>query len=170
MGSWRETLPSPPLWARWALGLVVGGAVIAAIVIATNRAGPEGVASESAVEGEINRIADVSITEDEAPRFAALPAGAAPASALEQAIARDVRGRIAASQLTGPLQGVSCVAAGAGSAGRDPYACTARSAGISYPFLAVVDEHRGRLTWCKVDSPPRGETGPEIQISASCKA
>lgn len=169
MNSRRATLRSPPLWVRWALGLIVGAAVIAGIVIATNRAGPEGIAAEGSIEAEINRIADVSITEDEAPHFAGLSAGSAPAPALERAIAGDVRQRIAANKLSGPLQGVTCIAAGAGSAGRDPYRCTAQSAGIAYPFLAVVDASRRRLTWCKVDSAPKGESGPEIPISPSCK-
>jgi hypothetical protein len=148
---------------------MVGVAVIAGIVIATNRAGPDGIAAEGSIEAEINRIADVSITEDEAPHFAGLSASSAPAPALERAIASDVRQRIAANQLTGPLQGVSCTSNGAGSAGREPYRCTAHSAGIAYPFLAVVDASQHRLAWCKVDSGPKGESGPEIPISPSCK-
>lgn len=148
---------------------MVGVAVIAAIVIATNRAGPEGIAAEGSIEAEINRIADVSITEDEAPHSAGLSAASTPAPALERAIASDVRQRIAADQLTGPLQGVSCTSSGAGSAGRDPYSCTVHSAGITYPFLAVIDTSQHRLTWCKVDSAPKGESGPEIPISPSCK-
>jgi hypothetical protein len=166
----RATLPSPPLWARWTLGALVGVAVIAAIVIATKRAGPEGIAAEGSIEAEINRIADVSITEDEAPHSAGLSVGSAPTPALERAIASNVRQRIGANQLTGPLQGVSCTSAGASLAGRHPYRCTVRSAGIAYPFLAVVDTSQHRLTWCKVDSAPKGESGPEIPISPSCKA
>lgn len=169
MNSRRATLPSPPLWARWAVGALVGVAVIAAIVIATNRAGPEGVATEGSTEAEINRIADVSITEDESPHSAGLSADSAPAPALERAIASDVRQRIAANQLTGPLQGVSCTSSGAAGAGRNPYSCMVRSAGIAYPFLAVVDTSQHRLTWCKVDSAPNGESGPEIPISPRCK-
>jgi hypothetical protein len=169
MSSRRLMLPSPPLWARWVLGALVAVAVIAGIVVATNRAGPEGIASEGSVEAEINRIADVSITEDEAPHFAGLSVGSAPAPALERAIANDVRQRIAADQLTGPLQGVICTSTGASRAGRRPYRCTVHSAGIAYPFLAVVDASRRRLTWCKVDSAPKAESGPEVPISPSCR-
>ena len=128
-------------------------------------------ASEGGAEAEVSREADIAITEDQAPRTATLRAGAAPASALQQAIAGDVRRRIGESLLSGPLQAVSCSPAGSASAGRAPYHCTVRSAGISYLFLAVVDDHDRRLTWCKVDSPPVGAgSGPEIPISASCKA
>lgn len=160
-----------PLRARWAAAIIVAIAVIAGVVIAVNRAGPEGVASsEGGAEAEVSREADIVIAEDQAPRTAGLPAGAAPTSALQQAIAADVRRRISANQLTGPLQRVSCSAAGSASGGRSPYRCNVRSAGISYLFLAVIDEHARRLTWCKVDSSPAGAgSGPEIPISDRCR-
>jgi len=158
------------MWARWALAIVVAVAVIAGIVILINRAGPDGATSEAGAEAEDNRLADVAITEDEAPHFASLTPGSAPIATLEQAITRDVRQRIAAGQLTGPLRGVTCSVAGSSSAGRAPYRCTAQSADIAYPFLAVIDERRQRLTWCKIDQPPVAEAGPEIPVSASCRA
>jgi hypothetical protein len=157
------------MWARWVLVSLVAVAVIAYIVISVGRAGPEGAASEAGAEAEDNRIADITITEDQAPRVAPLPAGSAPVPALEQAISGDVRRRIADGQLTGPLQSVSCAQAGGGSAGRRPYRCSVRSADIAYPFLAVVDERAGRLTWCKVDQTPAGG-GPEVPVSAACRA
>ena len=158
------------MWLRWVLASVLAVAVIAGIVIAMNRAGPENTTSEAGVEAEINRLSDVAITEDEEPHSASLSPGASPASALERAIAGDIRERIADHQLTGPLQGIICEAVSAGDAGRRPYHCTVRSAGIAYPFLAVVDERRQRLTWCKVDQPPVAHVGPEVPISASCRA
>jgi hypothetical protein len=157
------------MWARWTLAIVLAVAVVAAIVIATSRAGPEGSSSEAAAEAEVNRISDIAITEDQAPHSATLPARSPPTSALERAIALDIRQRIASAQLTGPLAGVACVKAGTGRGGRVPYRCTARSAGIAYTFLAVADASRQRLTWCKVDPPPVSGVGPEIPISASCR-
>lgn len=172
MSSWLRVIQLPPLWARWVLAVVVAVAVIVSLVIAIDRAGPEsgGATSESGAELETNRVADIAITEDEAPRSTALSRGSPPASALERAIAGDVERRIGAGQLTGPLEGVSCTASGTPSAGRNPYGCTVHSANIAYPFVAVVDERRGRLTWCKVDQQPAGESSPEIPISASCRA
>ena len=168
MTSWA--LQRPPMWARWVLAIVVALAVLAGIVIATNRAGPEGATSEAGVEAEANRFADIAITEDEAPHYASLPRGSEPTSALERAIVRDVGQRIAGGQLTGPLQSVTCEPAGTISSGREPYRCTVHSAGIAYPFLAVVDKRRQRLTWCKIDQPPAGGASPDILISASCRA
>jgi hypothetical protein len=170
MQSRRWAVAPPPLWARWLLAGVVAVAVLAGIVIAVTSAGPEGSTSEAGAEAEINRIADTTISEDEAPQFASLAAGAAPASALERAIESNVRRRIAEHELTGPPQGVTCRASAPASAGRRPYRCTARSAGIAYPFLAIADERRQRLAWCKIDPKPAEGAGPEIPISASCRA
>ena len=158
------------MWARWALAIVVAAAVIAAIVIAVNRAGPEGSTSEAGAEAEVNRIADVAISEDEAPHFAGLSPGSSPTSALERAISADVRRRIAAGQLTGPLEGISCHSARTPSGGHHSYRCSVRSAGIAYPFVAVLDERQGRLAWCKIDRSPVPHVGAEIPISKSCRA
>jgi hypothetical protein len=170
MSSRLRAVQPPPMWVRWALAIVVALAVMAAIVIAITRAGPEPAGSEAGAEAEINRLSDIAITEDQAPHSASLARGSAPASALEQAIARDVRQRISSGQLTGPLKGITCTAAGGGSAGRDPYRCSVHSAGIAYPFVAVVDERKLQLTWCKIDPPPVSGVGPEIPLSASCRA
>jgi hypothetical protein len=170
MSSRRRAVPLPPIWVRWVLATVVAVAVLASIVIASNRAGPEGGTSEAAAEAEVNRLSDIAIAEDQAAHSAGLPPGSAPGSALERAIASDVRQRIADQQLTGPLRAVSCTAAAAPRAGRQPYRCTVHSAGIVYPFQAVVDARRQRLTWCKIDPPPVAEASPEIPISASCRA
>jgi hypothetical protein len=169
MSSRVRVVQPPPLWARWVLASIVAVALIAAIVIAVHRAGPEAPTSEAGAEAEANRVADIAITEDEAPHSAKLVAGSVAVLALERAIASDVRGRIASHQLTGPLGAVKCEVSGAARTGRIPYRCTVRSAGISYPFLAVVSERRQRLTWCKIDQSPVPNAGPEIPISASCQ-
>jgi hypothetical protein len=169
MSSRGRVVQPPPMWARWALASILAVALIAAIVIAVNRAGPEAPTSEAGAEAEVNRVADIAITEDEAPHSANLVAGSVPALALERAIAGDVRGRIASHQLTGPLGAVKCRASGTARAARVPYRCTVRSAGITYPFLAVVNERRRQMTWCKIDQSPVANVGPEIPISASCQ-
>ncbi len=168
MESRRARLKAPPLWVRWVLAALVAAAIVAGIVIAVSNTGPEGLSSsESGAEAEVNRIADLAITEDQAPRFAVLAHAAAPAPALERAIAADARRRISEQRITGPLLGVACRAAGSARAGRTPYRCTVRGAGLSYPFRAVADERRRQLAWCKVDPPPA--SGEEIPLSASCR-
>jgi hypothetical protein len=158
------------MWVRWVLAIVVAAAVLAGVVIASHHAGREGNTSEAAAEAEVNRLSDIAITEDQAPHSAVLPSGSVPSSALERAIASDVRRRIAEQKLTGPLRGIICTVAGAPRAERVPYRCTVHSAGIPYSFQAVVDTRRQRLTWCKVDPPPATEASPEIPLSPSCRA
>jgi hypothetical protein len=156
------------MWARWAIATIVAVAALAALVIAIHRAGPEGT-SEAGAEAEVNRLADITIAEDQAPRSASLLSGSAPVSALEQAIERDVRKRIATDNLAGPLQRVFCKAAGATEHGRTPYHCTVRSSDVAYPFLAIVDSRQRTLIWCKVDQAPAPGAGQEVPVSASCK-
>lgn len=158
------------MWLRWLLATVVAVAVIAGVVIAADRAGPNTSTSEAQAEAETNRIADIAVSEDEAPRSSPLPRGLPQAVALERAIGRDARQRVEGGQLTGPLQGVSCQASGPGVSGRTPYRCAVRSRYLSYPFLAVADEATGQLVWCKVDEPATPHAGPEIQISPRCRA
>ncbi len=170
MSSPRFAALLPPMWVRWVLATVVAVALLVSLVIAVHRAGPDNSASEAGAEAEVNRLADIAISEDQAPRSAALAGGVAPASALERAIARDVAQRIVHERLTGPFQGVVCHGAGNGAAGRAPYDCTVHSANIAYSFVAVLDRRRRQLTWCKVDQPAKPGAGPEIPISASCLA
>lgn len=169
MSSQRRVVQPPPIWLRWVLAIMVAAAVTASVVIAIHRAGPETPATEAGAEAEVNRVADIAITEDEAPHRATLATGATPIAALEHAIGADVHQRIESHQLTGPLQSVSCAAAGAAKAGRAPYRCSVRSAGIAYPFMAVLDERDKQLTWCKVDPPAQANAGPEIPLSPSCQ-
>jgi hypothetical protein len=172
MRSSRFAALLPPMWVRWVLASAVAVALIVSLVIAVHRAGPDnsGSETEAGAEAEVNRVADIAIAEDEAPRSASLSSGAAPASALERAIARDVAKRIADERLTGPFEGVVCHGASKDTSGREPYNCTVHSANIAYPFVAIVDKRSRRLTWCKIDQPAKPGVGPEIPISASCLA
>lgn len=158
-----------PIWVRWVLAIVVAAGLTVGLVIAVDRAGPETATSESQAEAESNRIADIAITEDEAPHAATLVVGSSPVAALERVIASDVRGRISSGRLTGPLQGVVCKANGKSNRSNAPYQCTVRSAGITYSFVGVINRQGRRLAWCKVDPPSVANVEPEVQISARCR-
>jgi hypothetical protein len=165
-------MPHPPLWARW---LPVFAVVIAAIAIAVRSAGTGGEESSSSeaepqAAAEANRVGQVAIAQDEAPHSERLPAGVPAQRALQRAVQADVRARITHGELTGPLQAVSCRAAGAPRARDRPFACNVRSAGLLYPFVAVLDERALRLTWCKVDAPPVAHGPLEVPVSARCRA
>jgi hypothetical protein len=164
-----------PLWARWLLTIVAYAVVIVAIVLvvrSANSASNSSAASpsEAAAEAEANRVGQIAIKEDEAPHSSPLRSAAPVQSALEQAIAGDVRARIAHGQLTGPLQRVRCKPAGTPQGARRPFSCTATSAGLAYPFLGVADERTRQLTWCKVDPPPAANAPLEVPVSPLCHA
>ncbi len=172
----HETHPgsAPParpdrIWRRWLLAAAIAVSLLVALVVAVHRAGPEGSTSEAQVEAETNRIADIAISEDQAPHSAAFPQGLPAATALEQAIGGDVHARIENGQLTGSVHSVVCTAGSGSESGRTPYHCAVRSAGLSYPFLAVADERTRRLVWCKVDEPAVPHAGPEVPVSERCR-
>ena len=157
------------LWRRWILAGIVAVALLVGLVLAVHGAEPEGSSSEAQAEAETNRIADIAISEDQAPHSASFSGSVPAAIALERAIGSDARSRIGAGQLTGPLQSVECAIAGQSKSGRTPYHCTIRSAGVSYPVLAVADQRTRRLVWCKVDEPAVANAGPEVPVSERCR-
>ena len=163
----RGVLRAIPLWARWLGTLLAFALLIFAIhtVVRTS-----GASSEGSPEAEINRVSEIVIAQDQAPHTAPLLPGDSARSGLQSAIAADVRDRVRREELTGPLQSVRCAPSGQPRAGRRPYSCTVRSAGISFPFLGVVDERAGTLTWCKRDPPPASDAPPTAPISGSCRA
>ncbi|HTW42685.1 MAG TPA: hypothetical protein VMD79_10260 [Solirubrobacteraceae bacterium] len=171
--SWFRALP---LRTRWLLTIVVYAAVIAAIVIVVrdDGGGSEGSGgsahAEAAANAQANRVGRVAIAQDEAPHSARLAPGVPLRVALERAISADVRRRVVHGELTGPLQGVSCGAPAPAVAGRRQLSCTARSAGLNYPFVGVADERTEELTWCKIDPPAQPGAPLEVPVSPRCRA
>lgn len=173
-GRFAQASRRTPLWARWLITILAFAALIAVIAIVA-RSGGKGNAngssqSEAAAVAEANREGQIAIAQDQAPHTASLRPGVSSEAALERAITADVRSRIEHGALTGPLQSVSCRAAGSVRAGRQPFRCTVRSAGIAYPFLAVADAQALMLTWCKVDPPPEANAPLEVPVSPRCRA
>jgi hypothetical protein len=167
----RSACPRPPLWARWLLTLL-GFCVLALAVWialrAVNDAGPS--QSERAANQEANRESQIVIEEDQAPHTSTLRSTAGARHQLQLVIGADLRGRIRHGSLSGPVEGVHCFAAAAGRSARLPFRCTARAAGVSYPFLGVVDMRARALTWCKVDPPPIAGGPQEVPVSPRCRA
>jgi hypothetical protein len=157
--------------AKWLITIAVFAIGIAAIVIAVHDGAAGGShQSEAAAVAEANRVGRIVAEEDQAPHTSALAAGIPALAGLERAIKGDVRARISHGELTGPLQSVRCRAGGPAHAGRRPFSCNVSSAGIEYPFLAVLDERAKELTWCKVDSSPLPGNPPEVPVSPRCQA
>lgn len=164
-------LHKPPLWARWLLTLLGFCALALTIWIvlrSINDAGPS--QSERAAEAEANREGQVIVEADQAPHSATLHSSGGARLQLQLAIGADLRGRIRQGSLSGPVQSVHCLAAGPARSGREPFRCSALAAGVSYPFLGVIDRRSGQLTWCKVDPPPVAKGPQEVTVSPRCRA
>jgi hypothetical protein len=161
----------PPLWARWLLTIFAFAVLTLAAVVFVH-AHSEGTStptkSEREAEVEANREGTIIVEEDQAPHTARLGAGVATLTALERAISGDAHVRIQAGNLTGPFQSVHCEAKGAAGANR-AFRCTVHTAGVNYPYLAVLNGHTRQFTWCKLDPPP-ASGAPEVPVSARCRA
>jgi len=166
-----RALRSLPLWLRWLLTIAFYAALVVAVVLAVRGGGGSSEsASEARAETEANRVGRVAVSEDEAPHSARAGAGEGARAALAGAIAADVRARIRRGALTGPLQSVRCTAPRRPRDGRREMRCTVRSAGISYPFVGVLEQRSGELTWCKIDPPPVPGAPLEVPVSRRCRA
>jgi hypothetical protein len=147
--------------------------------------------AEQAAERRAARTRE--LIEDQRPRRAALPAplrvriraaGGLEAAAaanlagtrLESAIARDVRSRIAAGDLAGPLLETSCDAVKVRTASGAGYNCFAlvsreRAGGrvleSGYRFSARAELTPGTLVWCKENPRPLHPTSYVISVPIS---
>jgi len=145
----------PPLWLQWVLSLVVAAAVIFGLVRFVQSNTANQITTENASgEAQENREAEILVAEDQAPHTVPLPAHTVAAAAVNHAIRADMTTMIGQGSLDGPLQRSSCAATGpTGKAGQN-FSCTVSAAGVSYPFVAVVDARARTIVFCKRDPPP----------------
>lgn len=156
-----------PLGVRWGVSLLIGAAVVVAIVIFVSGHNDNGLAHVSTkAERQENEQAQVLIGHDQAPRTVALTSAGAAQSALEAGVRAEMRHRIAIGNVDGPLQGVSCGVSGHDGA-KTGYHCIAKAADVSYPFLAVADAGTHRIAFCKKDFPP--SPSENIPVSPRCR-
>jgi hypothetical protein len=182
---------------------IVAGLVLVAVV-AIGVAWPFVVRDREAGEAERARIAAEhrqarlrALIEDQRPRRAVLPpslrarirvaggledpsAATLVAGRLESAIARDVRARIAAGKLEGPLLETSCDPVGVRSRLGANYNCFAltdrtrsgeRVLDSGYRFSARAQLPAGTLAWCKENPRPLHPTSYvlSVPISPDCR-
>lgn len=156
----------PPLWARWALSLLVAAAAVVALIAFVHHHNDNGLAHIStAAEQRANQEAKVVVGEDQKPHTVQLH-GRSASAALATAVRADVRHRIATGNIDGPLGKVGCVASGH-RGGAQAFTCRAVAAHVSYPFLAVATPRTGRAVYCKRDAPPA--PSENIPVSKRCR-
>ncbi|MBV9820213.1 MAG: hypothetical protein JOZ07_17930 [Solirubrobacterales bacterium] len=156
------------MWLRWVVSLAVGAILLGALIVYVdhhNTDGPVGESPRGAARA--NREAEIVVAQDQAPRTARTAAGEVPRVAAVRAIRADMNRRIADGDAGEPLQRVSCRQV-ATQGPRLGLRCTAVSAGVNYPYQAVLDVRDHRITYCKHDAPP--VASQNIPVSRRCVA
>jgi hypothetical protein len=115
---------------------------------------------------EAHREAQIVVGQDQRPHVIALAAGAAPATAITDAVTGYMRTQIRRGLIDGQLTRSSCARAGGGQT-RQLWHCTVVVASVSYPFVGVVEPEARRVTYCKHDLPP--VPSMNIPVSARCR-
>jgi hypothetical protein len=144
-----------PLWARFALTIVITLSLLVAMVFYINANNTNSNPSlNEASEVRANREAEILVAQDQAPHTLRLAAGEKPAAAVGHAIRRRIASQIAAGAIDGPLQRTTCHASGSHPGGRTAFSCEVVAGSVTYPFLGVVDQTARSVTYCKRDPPP----------------
>jgi hypothetical protein len=154
-----------PLLVRWGICLLIGVAVVVALVAFVSHNNGNGLAHISAKNSAREaRQAQIIIGQDQAPRTVHVR-GHDAVAALVAGVRHDMRRRIATGNLDGPLRSVRCGRSGA-RGGRIGYHCLAEADGVRYPFLAIFTPAAHRAAYCKKDFAP--QEGENIPVSARC--
>jgi hypothetical protein len=159
----------PPLWLQWVLSIVVAAAVIFGLVRFVQSTTDNQITTESpAGEVRANREAEALVAEDQAPHTVRLPGHTPDIAAITRAIRADMTALINDGTLTGPLQRSACAPTGSPGKAGQRFSCTAAAAGVSYPFVGVVDASAGTIVFCKRDPPP--VPSQNVPLSPRCTA
>ena len=159
----------PPLWLQWVLSIVVAAAVIVALVrfVQSNTANQITTENASGV-AQANREAEILVAEDQAPHTVRLPGHTAAAAAIDRAVRADITTMIDDGSLDGPLQRSSCAPIRPPGKAGQIFSCTVSAAGVSYPFVGVVDARARMIVFCKRDPPPL--PSQTVPLSPHCTA
>jgi hypothetical protein len=155
----RPTAARLGIWG--AAALVVVGGTLAAVVPRLEDSKRATAAQAARAQARAAAAEQARLRRDQRVRRARVPAGAAPVAALERAITRDTRARVARGELHGSVGGTRCEASSAASA-RYPasrvYRCvtydrprTGAGSGITtgYSFVATIYTRARSIAWCK---------------------
>ncbi len=159
----------PPLWLQWVLSLVVAAAVIFGLVRFVQSNTDNQITTESpAGEVQANREAEILVAEDQAPHTVRLLGHTPGIAAITRAIRADMTALIDRGSLNGPLQRSACASTGSPTKAGQRFSCAASAAGVSYPFVGVVDASARTIVFCKRDPPP--VPSQNVPLSPRCTA
>jgi hypothetical protein len=156
----------PALWMRWAISIVVGVAVIAALIVFVdhNNSNSEAKGSAKSLERE-DQEARIIVGADQVPHTVILKRGQSAQAGFVAAVHADIRHRLKTGNIQGRVQKVGCHRSGA-RGGRVAYSCVAQVQNVKYPFVGVFTVNSKRITYCKRDLPPI--PSENIPVSARC--
>jgi hypothetical protein len=159
----------PPLWLQWVLSIVIAAVAIFALVRFAQSSTNNQITTENAAGAvQANREAEVLVAEDQAPHSVRLRGHGPTLAAIDRAIRADMTTLINQGSLNGPLQHSSCAMTGRPGRAGQRFRCTASAAGVSYPFLGVVDARARTIVYCKRDPPPI--PAQSVPLSPRCTA
>jgi hypothetical protein len=157
----------PALWMRWAISIIVGVAVVVALVVFVehNNSNSQAKGSTKSLERE-NQEAQVIVGADQVPHTVTLKNGQSVPAGFVAAVRADIRHRLKTGNIQGHVQKIGCHRSGART-GRVAYSCVAQVQNVKYPFVGVFTVKSKRITYCKRDLPPLpSET---IPVSPRCR-
>jgi hypothetical protein len=159
----------PPLWLQWVLSITVAVAAIFGLVRFVQSNTANQVTTESpAGEVQQNQEAEALVAEDQTPHVVRLPGHTSALAAVNRAIRADMTTLINQGSLDGPLQRSSCAHTGRPGRAGQRVSCTVSAAGVSYPFVAVIDANARTIVYCKRDPPP--VPSQNVPLSPRCTA
>lgn len=159
----------PPLRLQWVLSIVVVVAAIVALVRFVHSNTASQLTTESAAGlAQENRESEILVAQDQAPHTVRLPAHTAAATAVNRAVRADMTRLIHERTLDGPLQHSSCAPTGPARKPGRTFSCTVSAAGISYPFVGVVNVRARTIVICKRDPAP--VASQNVPLSPDCTA
>ncbi len=156
----------PALWMRYAISIVVGGAVITGLILFVdhNNSNSEANSSPKSLEAEY-RYARVVIGAEQAPHTVAVARGQSAQAAFVAVVRANMRHRVKTGNVSGQLQKVRCHGSGTQS-GRVAYRCVAMAGNVNYPYVGVFTKATRHVTYCQRDTPPIPTE--HIPVSARC--
>jgi hypothetical protein len=166
MGSlWMRLFPA--LWMRWAISIIVGAAVVAALVVFVeqNNSNSEAKGSAQSLQRE-NQEAQIIVGADQVAHTVTLESGQSAQAGFVAAVRADIRHRLKTGNIQGRVQKVGCQRSGART-GRVAYSCVAQVQNVKYPFVGVFTAKSKRITYCKRDLPP--VPSENIPVSPHCR-
>lgn len=156
------------VWVRWVLPFAVAVALMIGLITFVNAHNTDSLAVQNPAQAaRVEREGAIVTAQDQAPHVLHITVHGSAEATMVRAMRAEMAHLIDNGTASGPLQRITCQAAGRRGA-VSGFRCTAVAVGTGYRFLGVVDPPRHQLIFCKHDEPP--VPGEDIPVSRRCQA